>query len=166
MQRSQSPTVADGGAVIQGTRFCLCPGVHLIRASVCEVFVNYDWQTHLRTLAVSKTGHRRTNATKLENDAWWRCTRNWKLKYSSMTRYDYSHAGCAMRQRVAASKWVIGNGRRLGGLSILAAYPNGMIPERSQCRSALRPSCLGYCVIPRKEVRSARTRSRHPSGVA
>jgi hypothetical protein len=37
----------------------------------------------------------------------------------------YSRASCTMRQRVAASKRAIGNGRRCGAFWICVAYPNG-----------------------------------------
>ncbi len=38
-QHSRSPVEAEGGAVMVGTKFPLCPGVDINRISLCETFV-------------------------------------------------------------------------------------------------------------------------------
>jgi hypothetical protein len=38
-KHSQSPVEAEGGAVMVGTKFLLCPGVDINRISLCKAFV-------------------------------------------------------------------------------------------------------------------------------
>jgi hypothetical protein len=66
-QHSRSPVEAEGGAVMVGTRFPLCPGVDINRISLCETIVRmsvrgqkakYSLRAHIVRFAPERWGNR------------------------------------------------------------------------------------------------------------
>ena len=55
-QHSRSPVEAEGGAVMVGTRFPLCPGVDINRISLCETIVRMSVRGVRRDKAALSSG--------------------------------------------------------------------------------------------------------------
>jgi hypothetical protein len=54
-KHSQSPVEAEGGAVMVGTKFPLCPGVDINRISLCKAFVRMSVRGQERRFEVLPT---------------------------------------------------------------------------------------------------------------
>jgi hypothetical protein len=55
-KHSQSPVEAEGGAVMVGTKFLLCPGVDINRISLCKAFVRMSVRGVRRGKAALSSG--------------------------------------------------------------------------------------------------------------